>query len=269
MNPFTYVRPSSIAEAVRLLAEYPDARFLSGGMSLLPMMKQGLAAPSHLIDVTRLHEMQGIAMDGERLAIGAATTHHAVATSPLVREMLPSLAATAGMIADPQVRNRGTLGGALAHSDPAADYPAATLALNAEIETTRRRISADGFFQGLLTTALEPDELLLRVRFRRPLLARYQKFRHPSSGYAMAGVFVARHADQVRVGVTGAAASAFRWTEAEAVLARRFSAAAVHGLQPDLETMIEDLHAGAAYRANLVRVMLQRALQSMTEASHG
>lgn len=269
MDPFTYLRPTSAGEAVRLIAAHPDARFLSGGMSLLPMMKQGLAAPTHLIDVARLPEMHGIAMDGERLAVGAATSHHAVASSPLVREVLPSLAAAAGLIADPQVRNRGTLGGALAHSDPAADYPAAALALDAEIETTRRRIAADGFFQGLFTTALEPGELLLRVRLRRPRQARYEKFRHPGSGYAMAGVFVARFGAGVRVAVTGAAASAFRWSEAEAALERRFDPAAIRGLTPDHGMMIEDLYAGAAYRANLVRVMLERALQAVTEAARG
>lgn len=269
MDPFTYLRPTSADEAVRLLARHPEARFLSGGMSLLPMMKQGLSAPTHLIDVARLPEMHGIAVDGDRLVVGAATTHHAIATSTLVRATIPALAAAAAQIADPQVRHRGTLGGSLAHCDPAADHPAAALALDAEIDTPRRAIAAQHFFQGLFTTALEPDELIVRVRFRMPRQAHYEKFRHPGSGYALSGVFVARHAGHVRVAVTGAAASAFRWAEAEAALSQRFDPAAVRGLQPDPDTLIEDLHASAAYRANLVRVMLERALVALIGAAHG
>ncbi len=267
MDPFSYFRPDTVATALRLRTAHPDARFLSGGMSLLPMMKLGLAMPTHLIDVARLPELHGIGLEDEQLAIGAATTHHMLASAPLVRQTLPALAAAAGLVADPQVRNRGTLGGALAHADPAADYPAAALALSAEFETSSRRIAADDFFQGIFTTALEPDEMLLRVRFQRPLQAHYEKFRHPSSGFAMAGVFVARYPDQVRVGVTGAAAYAFRWANAEARLSRRFDVAAVRDLQPDRDAMLEDLHASAAYRANLVHVMLERALHAMLETT--
>lgn len=269
MDPLSYLRPASVSDATRLLSAHPEARFLSGGMSLLPMMKQGLSAPTHLVDVTRLPETHGIAIEGDRLVVGAASTHRELAQSALVRQTVPALAQLAGQIADPQVRNRGTLGGSLAHADPAADHPAAALGLAAEIETPRRRIAADDFFLGLFSTALEPDELLLRVRFRRPGQAHYEKFRHPGSGYAMVGIFIARFATHVRVAVTGAAASAFRWSEAEAALQQRFSPESIRGLTPEHGKMIEDLHAGAAYRANLARVMLERAVRTMTEAAHG
>jgi len=268
VNPFTYVRPETVAQAAQARMQHPDARYLSGGMSLLPMMKQGLSAPTHLIDLTRIEALHGIEVSGDRLVIGAATSHHDVAHSDLVRRILPTLAATAGVIGDPQVRNRGTLGGSIAHADPVADYPAAALALDALIETQRRRIDASDFFQGLFTTALEEDEIVVRVHFRQPRGAHYQSFRHPGSGFAMAGVFVARFDDGVRVAVTGAADRAFRWADAEQALSARFEAAAVTGLAVPSDALIDDLHASAAYRAELARIMLERAIHAMTDATH-
>ena len=267
MNPFTYLRPETVAQAAQARMQHPDARYLSGGMSLLPMMKQGLSTPTHLIDLTRIEALQGIDSVGDRLVIGAATSHRDVAHSGLVRRILPALAATAGVIGDPQVRNRGTLGGAIAHADPVADYPAAALALDALIETQRRRIDASGFFQGLFTTALEEDEIVVRVRFRQPHAAHYESFRHPGSGFAMAGVFVARFDDGVRVAVTGAADCPFRWAEAEQALSIRFDAAAVAGLAVPTDALIDDLHASAGYRAQLVRIMLGRAIHTMADSA--
>jgi len=265
VNPFTYLRPATVVQAAQLRMQHPDARYLSGGMSLLPMMKQGLSAPTHLIDLVRIAELHGIDSVGDRLVIGAATLHRDVAQSDLVRRILPALAATAGIIGDPQIRNRGTLGGAVAHADPASDYPGAALALDALVETQRRRIAASDFFRGLFTTALDEDEIVVRVQFRRPRAAHYQSFRHPGSGFAMAGVFVARFDDGLRVAVTGAADCPFRWTDAEQALSARFETAAVAGLVLPADALIDDLHASAAYRAELARIMLGRALHAMTD----
>lgn len=263
MNPFQYLRAGSVAEAAQFRAQHPEARFLAGGMSLLPMMKQGLSAPTHLIDVTRIGELHGISTADDRLIIGGATTHHAVAASARVRDVLPSLAALARLIGDPAVRNRGTLGGAVVHGDPAADYPAAVVGLGAEIETQKRRIPAGEFFQGLYTTALELDEIVLRIHFPRASRAHYEKWRHPVSGYAMAGVFVACVGSAVRVAITGLAGCAFRWEEAERALGRYFGVAAVQDLTLCDEEITEDLHASAAYRAELARTLLKRAVRTL------
>lgn len=262
MHPLTYRRAATLAEAERLLAEHPEAALLAGGMSLVPALKLRLARPSHVIDIARLAELRGIASEGAHLAIGAATTHAEVAVAPAVRAAIPALAELAAGIGDPQVRNAGTLGGAVANNDPAADYPAAALALDATIHTHRRAIAAADFFAGLFATALAPGEIVVRVAFAVPKRAAYRKFAHPASGYAMAGVFVAEHADGVRVAVTGAGPGVFRWRAAEAALAGRFHADALAGFAPDPGGLNADLHAGAEYRANLVAVMARRAVEA-------
>jgi carbon-monoxide dehydrogenase medium subunit len=261
MYPFAYLRPRSLAEAAERLAGHPDAKPLAGGMTLLPTLKQRLDAPSHLVDVARLAELHGIALDDRTLRIGAATRHAEVADSALVRQAVPGLATLAGLIGDAQVRNRGTLGGSVANSDPAADYPAALLALAATVVTDRRRLAADDFFTGLFETALDPGELIVAVEFTRPQRSLYAKQRHPASGYAVAGVFIARHDDgAVRVGVTGVGPCAFRWREAEARLGQRFDAAALQGLTLSPAGLNEDRSASAGYRAHLVSTLARRAL---------
>ena len=204
MYAFRYSRPHDVADAVARLRADSEAKLLAGGMTLIPSMKYRLAAPSALLDIGRLAQLQGIAEVDGRLAIGAGVRHVEVADSRVVQERIPELAVLAGAIGDPQVRNRGTLGGALANNDPAADYPAAALALAAQVVTDRRTLAADEFFVDLFTTALEPDEIVVRVSFAVPKRAGYAKFRHPASGYAMAGVFVAELDDGIRVAVTGA-----------------------------------------------------------------
>ncbi|WP_126975960.1 FAD binding domain-containing protein [Frigidibacter oleivorans] len=258
MQSFDFVRPSSVAEAVAALGA-EDAQPLSGGQTLLPSMKQRLAAPAVLVSLSGIAEMQGLRREGDSLVIGGATTHATVARA--ARTDFPALAELAGNIGDPAVRNRGTIGGSLANNDPSACYPAAALATGATIVTDRRQIAADDFFQGLFTTALEEGEIVTAVRLPIPQRANYQKFIQPASRFALVGVFVASYAGGVRVAVTGASGDGvFRWTEAEAALSDRFAADAVTGLTVEAEGMIGDLHGTPAYRANLVRVLTGRAV---------
>ena len=264
MYPFTYQRAAGLAQAVASLKADPQAKVLAGGMTLLPSMKHRLAAPSCLIDIARLPELHGIRLEGQGLIVGAANRHGEISTDPTVLSALPALATLAGLIGDPQVRARGTLGGAIANNDPAADYPAAVLGCRAEIATDRRSIAADDFFQGMFTTALEPDELITAIRFERPRRAAYAKFAHAASGYAMTGVFVAQFDNAVRVAVTGAGPCVFRWEAAEAALTRDFSSAAVQALSLPADGLNADQHAPAEYRAHLAQLMTVRAVAQIT-----
>jgi carbon-monoxide dehydrogenase medium subunit len=266
MFEFNYVKAKSLTEAQALIAANPDAKLLSGGMTLIPTLKQRLAQPSHLVDIGGLAELRGIEVKGGQLVIGAATQHFETATSPVVKKALPALAALANQIGDPQVRNRGTMGGSVANNDPAADYPAALLALDATVVTSKREIAAADFFQGMFTTALEDGEIVVRVRFTIPKRAAYEKFPHPASGYAMAGVFVAELAAGLRVAVTGAASGVFRWTEAEIALTKKMNPDALDGVPLDMSNMNEDIHATREYRANLARVMAKRAMKNLLAA---
>ena len=261
MYQTAYHRPSSLAEAAALLASTDEAKLLSGGQTLIPTMKQRLAAPAALIDLARLPELKGIAVAGGSVTIGAGTTHAAVATSAEIRAAIPALARLAGGIGDPHVRHMGTIGGSVANNDPAADYPSAVLGLGATVVTTRRQIAADDFFQGLFTTALADDEIVVKFVFPVPSKAAYAKFANPASRYAMAGVFVAVTGAGVRVAVTGAGSNGvFRWGAAEAALSADFAPAALDGLAVDEGEMLSDIHGDGAYRANLVKVMAKRAV---------
>lgn len=263
MYELIYLRPGSLAEALALLQAHPEARPLSGGMTLVPTLKQRLAAPSHLIDLTHLDELKGIALTDGALRIGAATPHAQVNASAVVANAIPALAYLAGMIADPQVRNRGTIGGSVANNDPAADYPSAVLGLNATVVTNERRIAADDFFVGMFETALAPGELVTALEFPIPDRAAYAKYRHPASGYAVAGVFIAQTGKDVRVAVTGAGPSVFRWTEAEEALKNDCSIAALTGLVLNRELVLDDEQTPARYRANLVEVFTRRAVEKL------
>jgi len=269
MYQTNYHRPSDLAQAASLFPGADDAAYLSGGHTLIPTMKQRLAAPSDLIDLSGLSDLKGIEAGGGVVTIGAATTHAETAASDAVRGAIPALADLAGSIGDPHVRHRGTIGGSLANNDPAADYPAAVLALAATIHTDKRQIEAGDFFAGLFETALEDGEIVTAIAFKVPAEAGYGKFRNPASRYPMAGVFVARQADgSVRVAVTGAGASGvFRWDEAESALSGDFSADALSALSVDAGGLMSDLHASADYRANLVKVMAGRAVSNMGGAT--
>jgi aerobic carbon-monoxide dehydrogenase medium subunit len=260
MHTFGYQRATSLADAVASLRAKPDARPLAGGMTLLPTMKLGLAQPSDLVDLGGLADLRGVQRSGDRLVVGAMTRHAEVAESAEVRAAIPALASLADGIGDAQVRNRGTLGGSVANSDPAADYPAAVLGLDANVVTDRRTIAADSFFLGMFATALESGELIRAVEFRVPKRAGYAKFPNPASRYAMVGVFVADFGNAVRVAVTGAGACAFRLPAFEAALGRQFTAAALHGLDVPAAELNTDLHGSAEYRAHLVGVFARRAV---------
>jgi carbon-monoxide dehydrogenase medium subunit len=261
----SYVRPGSLDEAIAFLKVHPEAKPLSGGMTLVPTLKQRLAAPSHLVDLSQLAELKGIAFDGKVLRLGAATPHADVAASGIVARAIPALALLAGLIADPQVRNRGTIGGSVANNDPAADYPAALLGLDATVVTSERRIGARDFIVGMFETALRDAELVTALEFPVPDRATYLKYAHAASGYAVTGVFISQTGPQVRVAVTGAAPVAFRWTAAEQALEQDFSAGALDALALDPSDLLDDVHAPAPYRANLVQVFTRRAVAALID----
>jgi aerobic carbon-monoxide dehydrogenase medium subunit len=261
MYNFTYHRASGLRQAQNLLGKLEDPKLLAGGQTLLPTMKQRLAAPANLVDLSRIEGLDTIELKGRSLVIGAMARHASVAAAPLVQEHIPALAALAGGIGDPAVRHMGTIGGSVANNDPNADYPAACLALAATIVTTKRKIVADDFFKGLFETALEPDEIVTKVSFPIPKKAAYEKFRNPASRYALVGVFVAKRPSEIRVAVTGAGASGvFRVPAFEEALKKRFSPKSLEGLTVPADGMSSDIHGSAEYRAHLIGVMARRAV---------
>ena len=262
MYAFNYHAPKTVRQAATLLAKNEDGKVLAGGQTLLPTMKQRLASPSTLIDLNHAEGMSGIEQKGRNIVIGAMTRHVEVATSAVVKNALPALAALAGGIGDPAVRNRGTIGGSIANNDPAADYPSAVLALGATIVTNKRKIAADEFFQGMFSTALEEGEIIVKVSFPIPSKAAYEKFPNPASRYALVGVFVAKKGSDVRVAVTGAGSNGvFRSKECEAALATRFNAKSLDGVKVSASGLNADMHASADYRAHLIPVMAKRAVE--------
>ena len=259
MYEVAYERPRTLNDAVRLIKE-TGGRPLAGGQSLVAAMKLRLADHGTVIDLGGVDELRGIRQEGDQLVIGAMMRHAEVAESPLVRQVIPALARLAGGIGDRQVRNMGTLGGALANSDPAACYPAAVLALGASIHTSQRVIQADDFFRGMYETALEDGELITAVRFPRPLAAAYIKFEQPASQFALVGVCVARTASGVRVAVTGAKYCAYRCPELEQALQGSFTPQSARGVHLPADDLSGDLHATAEYRAHLIPVICARAV---------
>ena len=262
MYETTYHRASSVDEAAAMFAKGSEPKYLAGGQTLLPVMKQRLAAPSDVIDIARIKELTGIEASGDTLTIKAATTHYDVANSGPAQKAIPALAYLASLIGDPAVRHRGTIGGSIANNDPAADYPAALLALGAIVKTNKRSIPADDFFQGLFTTALADGEIITAVSFPVPAKAGYAKFPHPASRFALAGVFVAQtKSGEVRVAATGASQSGvMRVPAIEAALKVDWSAAALDNVVISADGLLSDLHGSSDYRAHLIKVMAQRAL---------
>lgn len=261
MARLSYSRPSSLSEAVRLASGDPEAKLLAGGQSIIPSLKLGLLSPSAFIDLSGLAELRGMHLEGRVLRLGAMTTHAQVAASGQALSHVPALALLASSIGDRQVRNRGTVGGSLANCDPAADYPAAALALGATLRTDRRAIPADSFFKGLFETALERDEILTAIEFPVPEHAAYVKFAQPASRFALVGVFVAKVGKTVRVAVTGAGACAFRVQEMERALAKRFAPQSLNGITVPADSLNADIHGSAEYRAHLIPVLAKRAVE--------
>ncbi len=260
MYRFEYQKAESVEDAAARRGAAEDATYMAGGMTLIPTLKQRLASHSDLIDLAGIDGLAGVSVDGDTVTIGAMTTHADVAASADVQSAIPALANLAGIIGDPAVRNRGTIGGSLANSDPAADYPAAVLGLGATIVTDKREIAADDYFLDLFETALEEGEIITAVKFPVPKRAGYEKFPNPASRYAIVGVFVAETECGIRVAVTGAGPCAFRVAEMESALAGNFTADAVAGISVSADNLNEDLHASAEYRASLVTTMTKRAV---------
>jgi aerobic carbon-monoxide dehydrogenase medium subunit len=257
-----YHRPSSLDEAAALFAKGKEAKYLAGGQTLLPVMKQRLASPSDVIDLGKIKDLIGVVPTGNGIEIKGATTHYDVARSDAVKKAIPALANLASMIGDPAVRYCGTIGGSLANNDPAADYPAAVLALNATVKTNKRTIAADEFFKGLFSTALQDGEIITAVSFPVTGKAGYAKFRNPASRFALTGVFVAKApGGDVRVAAVGASQSGvMRVPAIEAALKANWSAGALDGVKISADGLLSDIHGSSDYRANLVKVMAQRAV---------
>jgi carbon-monoxide dehydrogenase medium subunit len=261
MYDFSYHKPTTVADAVKLLAADPEAKAIAGGHTLIPALKHRLNKPTSLVDLSGIGELRGIRREGNSFRIGALTKHDDVAENAEIKASIPALAYLAKHIGDTQVRNRGTIGGSVSNNDPAADYPAAVLGLGATVHTNRRTIPADDFFQGMFTTALDADELLTAVEFPIPEKAGYAKMRNPASRYVMAGVFVSKGPQGIRVAVNGAAPCVFRQKAMEAALASNWSADAVANIRQDASGLNGDIHGSAEYRAHLVTVMAKRAMQ--------
>jgi aerobic carbon-monoxide dehydrogenase medium subunit len=260
MYDFNFQKASSVQDAVSKHKAASDARFLAGGMTLIPVLKQRLDQPSDVIDLGAVKDLVGISEEGGAIVIKAMTKHHDVNTSDLVKKRIPALAELAGTIGDPMVRNRGTIGGSLANSDPAASYPSAVLALNATIHTDKRAIKADDFFKGMFTTALEAGELITKVSFPIPDKAGYRHFPNPASRFPIVGVFVAQFKDGTRVGVTGAGPCAYRVPDFEKALAGGWDPEKLKPIKVSDQGLNTDIHASAEYRAHLVNVMARRAI---------
>lgn len=262
MEDFNYTRPASLSDAATAHANADDAMYMAGGQTLIPVLKQGLAMPTDVVDLNKVDGLSGIEVAGGFVTIGAMTRHAVVAASAEIKGALPALTVLAGGIGDAQVRNRGTIGGSLANNDPSADYPAAVMGLGATIVTDRREIAAEDYFDGMFATNLEPGEIIKAVKFPVPEKAGYAKFPNPASRYALVGVFVAKTASDVRVAVTGAGQDGvFRAAEIEDALNTNFSADALSGVTVPADDLMTDMHADAAYRANLIGVMAKRAVK--------
>jgi carbon-monoxide dehydrogenase medium subunit len=260
MYALNYHRAASVADAVKLQKKGEDAKYVSGGMTLIPAMKSRLAAPSDLVDLAHIADLKGIKVSGKSVTIGGGTTHAEVAADAKLKAVCPALSYLASHIGDPHVRHKGTIGGSVANNDPAADYPAAMLALGATIITNKREVAAEKFFTGLFETALKDGEIVTGVSFTAPAQAGYEKFRNPASRYAIVGVFVAKGKDGVRVAVTGAGdEGVFRVPTMEAALTKSFTPAALDGISVSIAGLMSDMHASAEYRSSLITVMAKRA----------
>ncbi|HEY1413754.1 MAG TPA: xanthine dehydrogenase family protein subunit M [Rhodopila sp.] len=260
MYDFAYQKPGSLADAVKVLSNDMEAKALAGGQTFIPVLKQRLNKPTVVVDLSKLG-LTGITVAGDKITIGAMTTHAAIASHPDIQAKIPGLAHQASLIGDEAVRHRGTMGGSLANNDPAACYPSALLALGGTIKTDRRSIAADDFFQGMFTTALEQGEIITSIELPIPQKSAYEKFRNPASRYAIVGVFVAKHASGVRLAITGAGqGGVFRHAEMEKALSANFAPDAIAGIVTPPDDLNSDIHASAEYRAHLIGVVSKRAV---------
>jgi aerobic carbon-monoxide dehydrogenase medium subunit len=263
MENFNYHRPATVAAAASMMKKSKDASYMSGGHTLLPTMKQGLASHKDIIDLTAIKNFSGITVGAAAVVIKAGTTHMEVATSAAIKRAIPALWEMAGKIGGVHVRHRGTIGGSVANNDPAADYPSACLGLGATIITDKRKIPADAFFTGMFETALKPGEIITAVSFPIPKKSSHQKFPNPASRYALTGVFLSQDkAGKVRVAVTGAGPKVFRVPEMEAALSKGFSPSSLSGISVKAKGLNTDMHATAEYRAHLIGILAKRAVEA-------
>lgn len=262
MYQTTYHRPSSVDEAAALFAKGSESKYLAGGHTLIPVMKQRLASPSDVIDLSKIKELVGIALSGDALIIKAATTYFDILRSADAKKAIPALVHLVSVLGDPQVRYRGTIGGSIANNDPAADFPAAVVALDATVKTNKRSISADDFFKGLFATALEDGEIITAISFPIPAKAGYSKMRHPASRFALTAVFVTKtKSGDVRAAATGASQNGvMRVPAIEAALKANWSSGALDNVRISADGLLTDIHGSSSYRANLIKVMAQRAV---------
>ncbi len=260
MYNFKYHKAESIERALSLISESDDPKILAGGHTLIPTLKQRLAQPFDIIDISSIHELKNISSTGRNLTIGSLCTHAQISNSLEIQEKIPGLAELAGQIGDPQVRHKGTIGGSVANADPAADYPSAVLALNGEIITSNGAHTAENFFVDMFETALKPDEIITEIRLDIPSSSTYKKFRNPASGYAMVGVFVARYENDVKVTITGAASKVYHMYEIESLLKRSFDTSILEDINIDTTNFNDDIHASAKYRGIILKVLLEEAI---------
>lgn len=260
MKTFNYHSTKDVKEATKLASS--SSAFLAGGMTTLPSMKLGLASYKDIIDIKRIKKLSGIKASGKSVTIGSTTKHAEVANSKEVKKAIPSLAALAEGIGDPQVRNRGTIGGSIANNDPSADYPSACIALNATIHTNNRKISADKFFTGMFETSLKKGELIEAIEFQIPEKSCYQKYPNPASRYAIVGVYVAKHKSDVNVAVTGAKSCVYNEKSIASALSKNFSSSSLDSVKISSSGMNSDIHASADYRANMVKVFAKKAVEA-------
>ena len=260
MKTFSYHSPKDVKEASKLASS--SSMFLAGGMTSIPSMKLGMATYKDVIDLKKIKKLSGIKVSSKTVTIGATTKHAEVAASKDVQKAIPALAKLAGNIGDAQVRNRGTIGGSISNNDPSACYPSACMALNAVIHTNERKIEANKFFMGMFETALKKGEIVEAVEFQIPEKADYQKHPNPASRYAIVGVFVAKHKDEVNVAVTGAKSCVYIDKDLSKKLSSDFSSSAIEGIELDDSEMNSDMHASAEYRANLVSLYAKKAVEA-------
>ena len=260
MKTFNYHSAKDVKEASKLASS--NSAFLAGGMTTIPSMKLGLASYKDIIDIKRIKKLSGIKVSGKTVTIGSTTKHNEVANSKEVKKAIPSLAALAEGIGDPQVRNRGTIGGSIANNDPAADYPSACIALNATIHTNNRKIDADKFFRGMFETSLKSSEIIEAIEFQIPQKSSYQKLPNPASRYAIVGVYVAKYKTGINVGVTGAKSCVYNDKDLAGALTKNFSSSAIEGVKISSSGMNSDIHASSDYRANMVKAFAKKAVDA-------
>ena len=260
MKTFNYHSAKDVKEASKISSS--SSAFLAGGMTTIPSIKLGLASYRDIIDIKGIKSLSGIKVSGKSIKIGATTKHVEVANSKEVKKTIPSLAALAEGIGDPQVRNRGTIGGSIANNDPSADYPSACIALNAVIHTNSRKIEAEKFFKGMFETSLKSGEIIESIEFSIPEKSNYQKYPNPASRYAIVGVYVAKHKNTVNVAVTGAKSCVYNDKDLSKALSNKFSSSAVDAVRISSSGMNSDIHASSEYRANMVKVFAKKAVEA-------